>query len=101
MLQQAGAAVHQALADSLPSTRSPANRRGRAVLLADALVKLPADHREIFVLRNIEQIPFNEIAVHSNRSPGAARVLWTRAMRGSGQLLEEEESYAEPRFLSA
>ncbi len=79
------------MADSLPSASSLAIRRERAVLLADALEQLPADYREIFVLRNIEHIPFNEIAVRMNRSPGAARVLWTRAMRRLGQLLEEIE----------
>ena len=91
LLEQAGGAAQQALADSLPSASSLAIRRERAVLLADALEKLPADYREVFVLRNIEHIPFNEIAVHMSRSPGAARVLWTRAMRRLGQLLEELE----------
>jgi RNA polymerase sigma-70 factor (ECF subfamily) len=60
------------------------------VLLADALEKLPADYREVFVLRNIEHIPFNEIATRMDRSPGAARVLWTRAMQRLSQLLEEK-----------
>jgi RNA polymerase sigma-70 factor, ECF subfamily len=90
MLEQAGGAAQQALADSVPSASSLAIRRERAVLLADALEKLPADYREVFVLRNIEHIPFNEIAVRLNRSPGAARVLWTRAMRRLGQMLEKE-----------
>jgi RNA polymerase sigma-70 factor (ECF subfamily) len=91
LLEQAGGAAQQALADSLPSPSSLAVRRERAVLLADALEKLPADYREVFVLRNIEHIPFNEIAVRMGRSPGAARVPWTRAMKRLGQLLEENE----------
>ena len=91
LLEQAGGAAQRALADSLPSASSLAIRRERAVLLADALEQLPADYREIFVLRNIEHIPFNEIAIRMNRSPGAVRVLWTRAMRRLGQLLEEIE----------
>ena len=49
--------------------------------LADALEKLPADYRTVFTLRNMEQIPFNEIAVRLGRSPGAVRMLWTRAMQ--------------------
>jgi RNA polymerase sigma-70 factor (ECF subfamily) len=91
LLEQAGGAAQQALADSIPSASSLAVRRERAVLLADALAKLPADYRTVFVLRNIEHIPFNEIAVRLNRSPGATRVLWTRAMRRLSQLLEEYE----------
>ena len=43
------------------------------------------------MLRNIEHIPFNDIAVRMSRSPGTARVLWTRAMRRLGQLLVELE----------
>ncbi len=88
LLEQAGGVAQQALADSLPSPSSLAVRRERAVLLADALEKLPADYREVFVLRNIEHIRFNEIATRMDRSPGAARVLWTRAMQRLSQLLE-------------
>src|SRR5579883_3279913 len=80
MRENAAGAAQQALADSLPSPSSLAVRRERAVLLADALEKLPADYREVFVLRNIEHMPFNEIAVRMGRSSGATRVLWTRAM---------------------
>jgi len=90
LLEQAGGAAGQALADSVPSPSSLAVRRERAVLLADALEKLPADYREVFVLRNIEHIPFNEIATRLGRSPGATRVLWTRAMQRLSQLLEEK-----------
>ena len=90
LLEHAGGAAQQALADSLPSPSSLAVRRERAVLLADALEKLPADYREVFVLRNIEHIPFNEIATRLGRSPGATRVLWTRAMQRLSQLLEEK-----------
>jgi RNA polymerase sigma-70 factor (ECF subfamily) len=43
---------------------------------ADASDKLPDDDREVFILRNLEHIPFDQIAARMNRSPGAARVLW-------------------------
>ena len=90
LLDRAGGAAQQALADSFPSPSSMAVRRERSVLLADALEKLPADYRTVFVLRNIEHIPFNEIAVRLGRSPGAVRVLWTRAMQRLNALLEEQ-----------
>jgi RNA polymerase sigma-70 factor (ECF subfamily) len=90
LLDRAGGAAQQALADSLPSPSSMAVRRERSVLLADALAKLPADYRTVFELRNIEHIPFNEIAVRLGRSPGAVRVLWTRAMQRLSALLEEK-----------
>jgi RNA polymerase sigma-70 factor (ECF subfamily) len=91
-LDKARGATQQALADSVPTASSLAVRRERAVLLADALEQLPPDYRQVFVLRNIEHIPFPEIAARMNRSPGAARVLWTRAMKRLGQLLEEHEA---------
>jgi RNA polymerase sigma-70 factor (ECF subfamily) len=90
LLDRVGGAAQQALADSLPSPSSVAVRRERGVLLADALVKLPADYRTVFVLRNIEHIPFNDIAARLGRSPGAVRVLWTRAMQRLSALLEEK-----------
>lgn len=89
LLDRAGGAAQRALADSLPSPSSMAVRRERSVLLADALEKLPADYRTVFVLRNIEHVPFNEIAARLGRSPGAVRVLWTRAMQRLSALLEE------------
>jgi RNA polymerase sigma-70 factor (ECF subfamily) len=92
MLEHAAGAAQQALADSFPSPSSLAGRRESAVLLADALEKLPADYREVFVLRTIEHIPFNEIAVRMKRKPGATRVMWTRAIRRLSELLEESES---------
>jgi RNA polymerase sigma-70 factor (ECF subfamily) len=90
ILEQAGGAAQDALADSLPSPSSLAVRRERTVLLADALEKLPADYREVFVLRNIEHVSFDEIATRMGRSAGATRVLWTRAMQRLSQLLEEK-----------
>jgi RNA polymerase sigma-70 factor (ECF subfamily) len=91
MLEHAGVVAQQALADSFPSPSSLAVRHETAVLLADAIEKLPADYREVFVLRNIEHIPFKEVADRMNRSPGATRVLWTRAMRRLSELLEESD----------
>ena len=33
------------------------------------------------MLRNLEHVPFDEVAARMGRSPGAVRVLWTRAMQ--------------------
>ena len=78
------------MAAPLSSPSSLVGRREQAVLLADALEKLPADYREIFLMRNLEHIPFAEIAVRTGRSPGAARMLWTRTIKKLSQLLEED-----------
>ena len=57
------AAAACALAAHVPSPSEAASRREQAVLLADAVDRLPADYREAFVLRTLEHVPFEEIAV--------------------------------------
>ncbi len=90
LLERSSSAAQHALAAPLSSPSSPGRRREQAVLLADALEKLPADYREVFLLRNLEHIPFEEIAARMGRSPGAARMLWTRTIKKLSQLLEED-----------
>jgi RNA polymerase sigma-70 factor, ECF subfamily len=90
LLERSSSGVQRALAAPLSSPSSLVSRREQAVLLADALVKLPADYREIFLMRNLEHIPFEQIAVRMGRSSGAVRMLWTRTIKKLSQLLEEE-----------
>ncbi len=59
-----------------PSPSEAASRREQAVLLADAVDRLPSDYREAFVLRTLEHVPFEEIAERMGRSTGAVRMLW-------------------------
>ena len=89
MLDRSSEAVHRALATPSHSPSTHAVRREQAVLLADALEKLPAHYREVFILRNLEHIPFDQIAARMGRSPGATRVLWKRAMDRLSQFLRE------------
>jgi RNA polymerase sigma-70 factor, ECF subfamily len=90
LLDRSSLAIQARLAAPLSSPSTHTSRREQAVLLADALEKLPADYREVFLLRNLEHIPFEEIATRMNRSSGAVRMLWTRAIRKLGQLLKED-----------
>jgi RNA polymerase sigma-70 factor (ECF subfamily) len=63
---------------SSPSER--AARREQAVLLADALARLPADYREVIVLRHLEGLSFPEAAGRMGRSTEAVKKLWARAV---------------------
>ncbi len=72
--------VRRALADPGPSPSEGAARRERAVLLADAVERLPADQREVFRLRTLHHLPFEDVATRMGRSQGAVRMLWTRAL---------------------
>jgi len=89
MLDQSSLTVQQALAVPVSSPSSHVSRREQAVLLADALEKLPAPYREVFILRNLEHIPFDQIAARMGRSSGAVRKLWTRTMLSLKRMLEE------------
>jgi RNA polymerase sigma-70 factor (ECF subfamily) len=89
LLDRSSLAIQEQLAASVSSPSVHSSRREQAVLLADALEKLPTDYREVFLLRNLERIPFEEIATRMNRSSGAVRMLWTRAIKKLSQLLKE------------
>jgi RNA polymerase sigma-70 factor (ECF subfamily) len=62
----------------------------REFQVADALTRLEPDHREVIVLRNLERLPFAEVAQRMNRSRPAAQMLWMRAVRK----LQEELQHA-------
>jgi RNA polymerase sigma-70 factor, ECF subfamily len=62
------------------SPSAQAARREQAVLLADALESLPADYREVIVLRHLEGLSFLEVARRMDRSVDAVEKLWVRAL---------------------
>ena len=50
------------------------------MVLADALGALPADYREVIVLRHIETLPFADVAQRMGRSEDSVQKLWVRAL---------------------
>ncbi len=48
--------------------------------LADAIAALSSDHQEVIVLRNLERLPFDEVARRMGRSRPAVQMLWMRAV---------------------
>jgi RNA polymerase sigma-70 factor, ECF subfamily len=61
-----------------PSTEAMAHEKAEAV--ARALERLPEDHRRVIMLRNQERREFDDIGRLMDRSPDAARRLWSRAI---------------------
>ena len=88
MLDRSSARMQQALAAVVSSPSAAAAQREQAVLLADALADLPPDYREVIILRNLERLRFEEVAARMGRSPGAVRMLWTRALERLSRALE-------------
>lgn len=76
----------QVLADNGPSPSAPVRQRERVVALADQLAKLRPQYRDVIVLRNLQGLSFEEIAVRMDRNPGAVRMLWLRAIEKFKQI---------------
>lgn len=63
--------------------------------LGELLQRLPEHYREVLVLRNIQGLAFEEVATRLNRSPGATRMLWLRAiekLRAVYRKVEQDDS---------
>ena len=65
-------------ATSTPSQH--VSKREQAVLLAEALDKLPPDYREVIILRHLEAMPFADVATRMGRSEDSVQKLWVRAL---------------------
>lgn len=89
-LDRSAANFAGALADRGPSPSEPMRRRERAVELADQLAKLRPEYRDVIVLRNLQGLSFNEIALRMERKPGTVRMLWLRAMDKFKETYEAE-----------
>src|SRR5207253_544528 len=61
-LDRSSRALARGLAAKESSPSQHAARREQAVLLADALDRLPADYREVIILRHLEGLKFPEVA---------------------------------------
>ncbi len=74
----------QRLGDMLPAPGSTPSRQAarheREAWLAELLLRLPEDHREVIMLRNLEGLSHEETARRMGRTPGAVRMLWVRAL---------------------
>ncbi|MEO1618254.1 MAG: sigma-70 family RNA polymerase sigma factor [Planctomycetota bacterium] len=78
------------LADSHRGPATEAELQDDLVQLAAAIERLPMDYREVILLRHIEGLQFAEVAKRIDRTPGAARMLWVRAIGKLRDKLEEE-----------
>jgi RNA polymerase sigma-70 factor (ECF subfamily) len=79
-LDQSSDAMDRDLADSISTPSQRASRREQAVLLADALAKLPDDYREVIVLRHLQGMGFAEVAQLMGRSENSVQKLWVRSL---------------------
>lgn len=64
-------------------------RKERELLVADALAQLSDDHREVILLRNLQRLPFDQVAERMGRSRPAVQMLWMRALAKLQEHLEQ------------
>lgn len=80
-------AAEPAAPDATPSQQIM--RRDQELQLTAALAELSEDHRQVILLRNIERLPFDEVAARMNRTRPAAQMLWMRAIKSLQKIMEE------------
>jgi RNA polymerase sigma-70 factor (ECF subfamily) len=90
-LEDSSAAFDAALVSPSRSPSDRAERHELAALVADQLAQLPASYREVIVLRNLEGLPFEEVARRMGRTAGAVRILWLRALDRLRKMQPDEE----------
>jgi RNA polymerase sigma-70 factor (ECF subfamily) len=84
------ARLEEWLAKTQSSPSQSAQRNERAYVLAEILALLPADYRLVLALRHLDALAFPTIAQRMERSEGAVRVLWTRALKQLRQEIEQD-----------
>lgn len=78
------------LADKGPSPSTSVARREHSLALADQLGKLRREYQDVIVLRNLQGLSFEEIAVRLGRKPGTVRMQWLRAIEKLRDIYEAE-----------
>ena len=91
-------AADSTFAPGVPEPAAPTATPSQEFLQIDAelqmtavLAELPADYQEVIVLRNLERLPFNEVAQRMGRSRPAVQMLWMRAIRKLQEAMGEGE----------
>jgi len=77
-------------AASTPTPSQEFLRLDHELRVTSAMAELPPDYQEVIVLRNLERLPFNDVAEQMGRSRPAAQMLWMRAIKKLQQVLGEE-----------
>lgn len=90
-LERSSEAILAALNTSSSSPSGAVSRQEQSILVANALERLPDEYRDVILLRQFEQLPFSEVARELNRSSGAVRMLFARAINRLRQELERIE----------
>ena len=89
--QSAQSHAPRELSGNVETPSAIVSRREQEVEMANALATLPPDYQEVIVLRNLQRLPFDEIAEQMNRSRPAAQMLWMRALKKLQERMTKEQ----------
>ena len=82
------------LADAATNTPSvAAQRHEEAIVLANRLAQLPEHYRTVLIMRNLQSLPFEEVARRIGRNLGATRMLWLRAVEKLRAVYRKDDSH--------
>lgn len=79
-MEESAAGLKRSLPARGDSPSAAMRRREDSIEFANRLSDLPPHYRDVIVLRVLQGLPFDEIAAEMNRSSGAVRMLWLRAL---------------------
>jgi RNA polymerase sigma-70 factor (ECF subfamily) len=88
-LDRSSRALNRNLVAPQSTPSQQAVRREQAVILADALQRLPEDYREVIILRQLEGLSFPEVARRLGRTEDSVKNVWLRALARLRRTLEE------------
>jgi RNA polymerase sigma-70 factor (ECF subfamily) len=94
-------APHSGASAALPAPDETPSRqlmhKERQLQIAQALSRLPEEYQEVIRLRNLQRLPFDEIAGKLGRSRPAVQMLWTRAIRKLQEIVADESQHTPGR----
>lgn len=93
--------LDQLLATDQSSPSVVAAKREQQLRLASVLEQLPSDYRQVLLLRSIEDLPHEEIALRMQRTPGAVRMLWLRALAALREKMEDKNGPNQENYSSS
>lgn len=89
MWERSSHVLEQGLVAPLTSPSQKAVKHEHAVILSDALERLPDHSREVIILRHLEGLSFPQVAERMGRTEDSVKNLWARALARLRRTLDD------------
>ena len=88
-LDESSRAIDRGLVSLHSSPSQKLERNELQIMFADTLAKLPADYRDVIVLRHFEELSVADVAERMHRTVDSVQKLWVRGLAKLRELMEE------------